>query len=359
MRFCSPCAINHASDEVWEIASSAVSISSAAGVDEPASDGEFSTPRPAVHVPAFTAAHRVVNFVKHCDFAADGTTAAQSTCPDVADRSPALASRTLTEAVNYTANMSECAAVMALYECHHRNAIDGPAVQESSEVCDAGLVMPELLDQQLMDPGLLAPCEDTDEARFGPDADPTTGERPCSSTRQPLAEKAALDLGTARDIAQAGSPLAGEDDSAWVCPVIGSGNILLPITASIGHFIAPCLLPRICLQTSIGSVAFLVDTGAAASFLTPQYAEHACFRAHDLPSAFRAANGARLDVRGSIIAAVTLDGRRYLHQFLVGASEINILGYDFLLAHKLCPLYDPLSLVPYEELRGRRNVPMC
>ena len=76
------------------------------------------------------------------------------------------------------------------------------------------------------------------------------------------------------------------------------------------------------------------------------------FRDTDVPEVFRAANGGVLDVRGAANVAVDLNGARYVHQFLVAGLTINILGFDFLHANRLCLLYDPLRLEPYRDEWG-------
>ena len=92
---------------------------------------------------------------------------------------------------------------------------------------------------------------------------------------------------------------------------------------------------------------FLVDTGAVASFLTDKFKKAKHFRDHEIPEGFRAANGLALELCGSLTMRLKIASEYMRHTFLVAAVGLNMLGFDFLSAHKLVLLHDLVRLELY------------
>ena len=80
-------------------------------------------------------------------------------------------------------------------------------------------------------------------------------------------------------------------------------------------------------------IPFLVDTGAAHSIIKPGHMEFNLFppRMNQL----LAINNTRIPVMGHVALEVTIEGKKFQHEFVVANVGFNILGYDFLCQHRI------------------------
>ena len=110
--------------------------------------------------------------------------------------------------------------------------------------------------------------------------------------------------------------------------------------------------PRLTVQTSLGPVVFLVDTGAVNSFLSRDYISYAKHRR--INGRFRTANGEPLQTLGVVSLQLFVGYSCYKQDFVVANMSTNLIGFDFLEENRLVLLYDPVRLIPQDSLIAPR-----
>ncbi|HSL86039.1 MAG TPA: hypothetical protein VK861_03805, partial [Bacteroidales bacterium] len=108
-------------------------------------------------------------------------------------------------------------------------------------------------------------------------------------------------------------------------------------------------LPKFVYNTSEGRIRFLVDTGAAQSFLVKSFRKSKNFRPKCIPESFRVANGIALLIYGTIRLKLDISGREYSHTFLVANVKVNLLGVEFQKEHGLSLVWNPPRLIEVSE----------
>jgi hypothetical protein len=107
---------------------------------------------------------------------------------------------------------------------------------------------------------------------------------------------------------------------------------------------------KVIVQTNLGKVPFLADTGAAGSFLIKEFRRATAFVAHERDTVYRTINGGQLRQLGTLRVKLVIEGRVYEHNFVVADVTLNVLGFDFMEENLIAVLPKPTRLCCVEHL---------